>query len=54
MQEVAKLRWLPVSVCCAMERQEEHRGCEGFNCDEAEGGRPALDTFSDTRAAQQR
>ena len=54
MQEVAKLRWLPVDVGCTVEWQREQRECEGLGCSEAEGSRPALDTCSYTRAAQQR
>ena len=42
------------SACCAMERQREQHGCEGFSSGEAEGGRPPPHTGSDTRAAQQR
>ena len=54
MQEVAKLGWLPVDVGCTVEWQREQRGCEGLGCSKAEGSRPALDTCSYTRAAQQR
>ena len=50
----ARRRWLPVDIGCTVEWQREQRGCEGLGCSEAAGSRPALDTCSYTRAAQQR